>query len=82
MIVEKMSIPEQQAKHIITAKDLGHAIRDRRKMLDMTQADLAMQAGVSTPTVSAIENGKETAQIGLVLQLCQDIGLRLTTVKE
>lgn len=76
-----MSVPEQQVKHLVTAEDLGRAIRDRRKVLGMTQADLAMQAGVSTPTVSAIENGKETAQIGLVLQLCEDIGLRLTTVK-
>lgn len=77
-----MSIQEHQEIHIATAKDLGRAIRDRRKMLGMTQADLAMQAGVSTPTVSAIENGKETAQIGLVLQLCQDIGLRLTTLEK
>ena len=34
--------------------------------------------GVSIPTVSAIENGKATAQIGLVLQICRDLGLRLT----
>jgi DNA-binding XRE family transcriptional regulator len=37
-----------------------------------------MQSGVSTPTVSAIENGKETARVGLVLQLCRDLGIQLS----
>ena len=37
-----------------------------------------MQSGISLPTLGAIENGKDTARIGLVLQLCQDLGLRLT----
>jgi y4mF family transcriptional regulator len=61
-----------------TPADLGRAIRDRRLALGLTQADVAMQSGVSTPTVSAIENGKETARIGLVLQICRDLGLQLT----
>lgn len=61
-----------------TAADLGRALRDRRLALGLTQADVAMQSGVSTPTVSAIENGKETARIGLVLQICRDLGLQLT----
>ncbi|WP_146287855.1 helix-turn-helix transcriptional regulator [Gemmobacter aquaticus] len=61
-----------------TPADLGRAIRDRRLALGLTQADVAMQSGVSTPTVSAIENGKETARIGLVMQICRDLGLQLT----
>ena len=65
--------------HIITdPATLGKAIRARRRALGLQQSDLAMQSGVSLPIVSAIENGKDTARIGLVLQLCQDIGLRLT----
>jgi y4mF family transcriptional regulator len=57
---------------------LGQAIRQRRQRLGLLQSELAMQSGVSSPTVSAIENGKETARIGLVLQLCKDLGLNLT----
>lgn len=57
---------------------LGRAIRVRRLALNLRQEDVAAQSGVSVPTVSAIENGKPTAQIGLVLQICRDIGLRLT----
>lgn len=57
---------------------LGRAIRERRLALGLRQEDVAAQSGVSIPTVSAIENGKATAQIGLVLQICRDLGLRLT----
>lgn len=56
---------------------LGQAIRARRKALGLRQEDVAMQSGVSLPTVSAIENGKETARLGLVLQICRDLGLSL-----
>jgi len=63
---------------LLTPTDLGRAIRDRRMALGLTQAEVAMQSGVSTPTVSAIENGKETARIGMVMQICRDLGLQLT----
>jgi DNA-binding XRE family transcriptional regulator len=36
------------------------------------------KAASPSPTVSAIENGKATARIGLVLQICRNLGLRLT----
>ena len=67
----------QITRSIRAASDLGASIRERRKTLSMTQGDLAMQAGVSVATISAIENGKDTAQIGIVLDLCRDLGLRL-----
>jgi y4mF family transcriptional regulator len=62
---------------IVTPADLGRAIRARRLQLGLQQAEVAMQSGVSTPTVSAIENGKETARVGLVLQICRDLGLQI-----
>lgn len=79
MIVENL-MPKPKYRNVATAEDLGRAIRDRRKALGISQGELAMQSGVSIPTVSAIENGKETARVGLVLQLCQDLGLRLNAV--
>ena len=62
---------------ILTAADLGRAIRARRLELGLQQAEGAMQSGLSTPTVSAIENGKETARIALVLRICHDLGLQI-----
>ena len=62
---------------VTTPAALGKAVRARRKQLKMTQEQLAMSSGISAVTVGAIENGKETARLGLVLQLCRDLGLRL-----
>ncbi|MXN20371.1 helix-turn-helix domain-containing protein [Pseudooceanicola sp. GBMRC 2024] len=64
---------------ILNAHDLGQAIRRRRKALGLTQEDVAAQVGIARITVGAIENGKETAHIGLVLQVCRDLGLPLMT---
>lgn len=76
MIVEVM--PDAPNSTIDNAVALGHAIRARRLALNLRQEDVAAQSGVSIPTVSAIENGKATAHIGLVLQICRDLGLHLT----
>lgn len=45
------------------------------KALKITQEELSLQTGISRPTIRAIERGKETAHVGLVLQLCRDLGL-------
>lgn len=71
-----MAGPEQ-TRRIKDPADLGQAIRQRRKVLGLTQEDVAAQVGVARITVSAVENGKETAQIGLVLQICRDLGLHI-----
>lgn len=56
---------------------LGRAIRQTRKTSKITQEELALQTGISRTTIRAIELGKETAHIGLVLQLCRDLGMTL-----
>ncbi|MBR9862190.1 MAG: helix-turn-helix transcriptional regulator [Rhodobacteraceae bacterium] len=62
---------------ITDPQSLGTAIRRSRKALKITQEDLSLQTGISRTTIRAIEQGKETARIGLVLQLCRDLGLRI-----
>lgn len=62
---------------VLDAASLGRAIRERRRALGLRQSEAAMQSGVSAQTLSAIENGKDTARIGIVLQICHDLGLRL-----
>lgn len=56
---------------------LGRAIREIRKTSRITQEDLALQTGISRATIRAIEHGKETAHVGLVLQLCRDLGMKI-----
>jgi len=62
---------------IRTAADLGAAIRQRRKELRLSQEDIADAVGVGRKFVSTVENGKPTAQIGLVLDLCRELGIQI-----
>ncbi len=54
---------------------IGQLIRQTRKALDLRQDELASVAGVSVRTLSEIENGKESARIGLVLRVLDSLGI-------
>jgi HTH-type transcriptional regulator / antitoxin HipB len=62
---------------IASARDLGLYVRDRRRDLAMTQADLASAAQVSRRWLSGLEAGKPTAEIGLILKTLHALGLVL-----
>jgi len=62
---------------IASVRDLALYVRDRRRDLGMTQADLATAAEVSRRWLSALEAGKPTAEIGLVLRTLAALGLVL-----
>lgn len=66
---------------IKSIQDLGTFIRNRRKALGYTQAQLADYCGCNIMTISSIERGKATAQIGLVLKIVHTLGADLS-VKE
>lgn len=59
------------------AKDLGRQIRSARKAQGLTQAELAETAGVGARFVSELERGKDTARLGLALELARLVGLDL-----
>ena len=54
---------------------LGQAIRQRRKILQLTQGDLAAMAGMSKNLVCQIESGKMTVQTAKLLDLLDVLGL-------
>lgn len=56
--------------------ELGKLIKKTRKSQGLTQADLAISANVGVRFIVDLENGKETAQIGKVFQVCQMLGLK------
>lgn len=62
---------------ITDAASLGAVLRQTRKALGLTQETLSLQTGISRPTIRSIEQGKETAHLGLVLQMCRDLGVTL-----
>lgn len=62
---------------ISTADELGRAIRAKRKEVAALQEDAAALSGVGTKFLSQLENGKETAELGKVLQVLRALGLEL-----
>jgi HTH-type transcriptional regulator/antitoxin HipB len=62
---------------VSSSRDLGLYLRERRRDLGMTQADLAAAAGVSRRWLSDLEAGKATAEFGLILRTVHALGLVL-----
>jgi transcriptional regulator with XRE-family HTH domain len=62
---------------ILSVETIGKLIRAVRQQSGLTQADAAALCGVSAPFLNNLERGKPTAQIGLVLVVCQGLGIDL-----
>jgi len=57
------------------AADIGSLIRKKRIGLGMTQSQLADITGNGTRFISDLENGKQTMQIGKVLDTLHVLGI-------
>lgn len=62
---------------ITSTMEFGRTIRNKRKKLGYTQAQLSEYTGFSTSFISDLENGKKTAELGKALFLLQLLGLDL-----
>jgi HTH-type transcriptional regulator/antitoxin HipB len=62
---------------ILSPQDIGKTRRTKRKKDGLTQADAAALCGVGTRFLDELERGKETAQIGKVIQILRGLGLTL-----
>lgn len=60
-----------------TAQCIGVMIRAQRRAQGLTQADLAARNHTTQAWISEIENGKPTAEIGMVLRIVMDLGIEL-----
>jgi y4mF family transcriptional regulator len=61
------------------AEALGLEVRRARRRLGLDQDELAFAAHVSPRTVFAIEKGKPTARIDMLVRVLAAVGLKLTT---
>lgn len=59
----------------ITLEQLGGYISAWRKLQQMTMAQLAKRAGVSTPVVARLEKGHEGVGIGALMRILSVLGL-------
>lgn len=69
--MDKRNIP------IAMPADIGVILRMLRKETGLTQRDAAGLCNVSLPFLNRVEQGKRTAQIGKVLEVCQRFGVEL-----
>lgn len=60
---------------VMTASDLGAAIRQRRRELNLAQEDVANVIGVNRRVIGQLESGKETVQLKIALEAARAVGL-------
>jgi y4mF family transcriptional regulator len=60
-----------------SVRDLAAAVRGRRRDLSLSQAELAVRAGVSRKWIYQFEGGKPTAELRLILRVLDALGLVL-----
>jgi HTH-type transcriptional regulator/antitoxin HipB len=60
-----------------TPHELAQVVREQRKRRGLSQQRLSELVGVSRQWIIALEQGKPTAELGLVLQALSAIGLRV-----
>jgi HTH-type transcriptional regulator/antitoxin HipB len=63
--------------YVRTPSDLGAAIREQRRRLNVSQQKLADDVGVSRQWLVEVEQGKPRAELGLVLKTLAALGLRV-----
>ncbi|MXZ30999.1 MAG: helix-turn-helix transcriptional regulator [Acidimicrobiia bacterium] len=65
---------------IIRPSELGAAIQGLRRSAGLTQAELAGRARVSRKWISEMENGKATAEIGVLCHVLEALGAHIEVV--
>ncbi len=63
---------------ITSSQSLGTVLRASRKRLGLTQADLALAAGVGLRFIVELEAGKPTVRLEQVLRVIDALGSSLT----
>jgi transcriptional regulator with XRE-family HTH domain len=57
-------------------RQLGSRLAELRLALNLTQAELAEQAGVSKRTIERLESGATASQLSTFLRVCRVLGLQ------
>lgn len=60
-----------------TSKQIGAAIRRRRRYLNISQADLGSRTNLRQATISSLENGEPGTQLRTLIDVMVALGLEL-----
>ena len=72
-----MSNDQAQYGVVQSAEDLGELVRAHRKQRKLTLKTISGLGNLSTRFLSEFERGKETAELGKVLQALRTLGLEV-----
>jgi len=61
----------------MSAEGIGKKVKAQRKLLGMTQAELALVSGTGVRFISDLENGKESCELGKTLKVLKNLGIEL-----
>ena len=61
----------------MTVAELGSEVRRVRKMLNLTQTDLALTSGTGARFIRELEHGKETCHLGKVIRVLDTLGIEI-----
>lgn len=61
----------------LASQKLAETIRDLRKKHDLSQGELAQISGVSLPSISRFERGKDTIRLDVLMKILDALGYRL-----
>jgi len=64
-----------------TARDFGTAIREKRKAIGWTQAELAARSGTGERFVVELESGKPSCQLEKALIVARTVGIEVGDLK-
>jgi len=62
------------------AERLANRLKERRRELFLTQAELAEKVGVTRKTVNTVENGVFTPSATLAIKLAEALGVSVETL--
>ena len=62
---------------IKTIEDIGKLVKETRKKQGFTQVQLAQLSNVGTRFLSDLENGKQTCEVGKMLKVLANLGIKL-----
>lgn len=64
-----------------TAREFGAAIREKRKVLGWTQAELATRSGTGERFIVELESGKPSCQLEKSLIVARTVGIEIGDLK-
>lgn len=62
---------------IKTIEDVGKLVKETRKKQGFTQVQLAQLSNVGARFLSDLENGKQTCEVGKMLKVLANLGIKL-----